>query len=447
MDNPRLVLTENAIKRHSKRLQKILKEHNVDCSLTASQNIFAKVIGLEDWHELNLLLKSSNGESSDDTLKLNNDDIADNILLKIVKNLDKKNNKVESCLDVLIKMSDKISSNIDLMIITNSSIGISTEYIKKSINEIKISLNDIESFLIKSNQTPIKKILETGIDISFGYTYKGINFSIYLTPIWQDNKKEISLTIRKHNQYSLSINEAVHSKELLENPNILYPSTGLIIIGGLSSSGKSTTIHSILKHRVEEQKEKLVTYESLFKYPFNSMTQKGIVIRNKIDNGDINLRSAFQRKPTSIYINEIYDSKTVDDVLLSSMTGHATYSTIRANSIKSVIQRVIRMFNKEDQYIKTNDFFSNINTIICNKSIVDINKRKMIVQEYLYFNQEMKDLLLKSYTEENMDFTLTLSLIDLFVKKYGVSFNKAIINAYKKNLIPIDTMINNIEDM
>ena len=46
MDNPRLVLTENAIKRHSKRLQKILKEHNADCSLTASQNTFAKIIGL-----------------------------------------------------------------------------------------------------------------------------------------------------------------------------------------------------------------------------------------------------------------------------------------------------------------------------------------------------------------------------------------------------------------
>lgn len=52
MTHQNLVLTEKAIKAHTKRLQKELKNINQDLSLGETQNIFAKSLGFNNFHEL-----------------------------------------------------------------------------------------------------------------------------------------------------------------------------------------------------------------------------------------------------------------------------------------------------------------------------------------------------------------------------------------------------------
>lgn len=52
-----LMLTEHAIKRHAKRLQKQMKNYNQEVTLGESQNLLSKVLGFNDWNHLNTILK------------------------------------------------------------------------------------------------------------------------------------------------------------------------------------------------------------------------------------------------------------------------------------------------------------------------------------------------------------------------------------------------------
>ena len=56
MTHQNLLLSEKAIKAHSKRLQKELKNLNQDLPLTQVQNLLAKTFGFNNFHELKNIL-------------------------------------------------------------------------------------------------------------------------------------------------------------------------------------------------------------------------------------------------------------------------------------------------------------------------------------------------------------------------------------------------------
>lgn len=56
MTHKNLVLSENAVKRHCKRLQQLMKHYNQKLSLGEIQNLFSKTLGFNNFHELKQIL-------------------------------------------------------------------------------------------------------------------------------------------------------------------------------------------------------------------------------------------------------------------------------------------------------------------------------------------------------------------------------------------------------
>lgn len=90
MTHQNLVLTEKAIKNHSKRLQKELKNYNKDLSLGETQNLFAKSLGFNNWNHLSTIL---NNDLIDNDIKF--DDISGFENNEIIKNLIVKENWID----------------------------------------------------------------------------------------------------------------------------------------------------------------------------------------------------------------------------------------------------------------------------------------------------------------------------------------------------------------
>jgi Tfp pilus assembly pilus retraction ATPase PilT len=59
MENHRIVLTPHAVKRHSKRLNEIFKKLGHHHNLMQSQEIFANILGIQSYHELNTILQKN----------------------------------------------------------------------------------------------------------------------------------------------------------------------------------------------------------------------------------------------------------------------------------------------------------------------------------------------------------------------------------------------------
>lgn len=69
MINQNLILTEKAIKNHSKRLQKELKNLNQNLTLGETQNLFAKSLGFNNFHELKKVINQEGLKSSSLTIE------------------------------------------------------------------------------------------------------------------------------------------------------------------------------------------------------------------------------------------------------------------------------------------------------------------------------------------------------------------------------------------
>lgn len=81
MTHQNLVLTEKAIKNHSKRLQKELKNYSKDISLGEAQTLFSKSLGFNDWKHLSVILK---GDMVKNHLEINLDTVNDTEKINLI---------------------------------------------------------------------------------------------------------------------------------------------------------------------------------------------------------------------------------------------------------------------------------------------------------------------------------------------------------------------------
>ena len=142
-----------------------------------------------------------------------------------------------------------------------------------------------------------------------------------------------------------------HNKERIES-TITKP-YGLFYVCGPTGSGKTTTLHSILKY-LNKPDTKIWTVEDPVE-----ITQKGLrqVQVNKKAGIDFALimRAFLRADPDIIMVGESRDKETVSMGVEASLTGHLVFSTLHTNSAPESIIRLLDMgmdpFNFADALI------------------------------------------------------------------------------------------------
>ena len=121
---------------------------------------------------------------------------------------------------------------------------------------------------------------------------------------------------------------------------------GLVLVNGVTGSGKSTTIASILEYINKSRKTRILTLEDPIEYVFSS--EQSLISQRELGkhlsdfpNG---LRSALRENPDIIYVGEIRDSVTAQLALTAAETGHLVFSTMHTKDVKGTFSRFIDMF-------------------------------------------------------------------------------------------------------
>lgn len=125
-------------------------------------------------------------------------------------------------------------------------------------------------------------------------------------------------------------------KEKIEK--VLEKKIGLILVAGPTSSGKTTTLFSLLK-KLSSPNIKIITVEDPIEYRLPG------IIQTQVDEGkDYTfakaLRSLLRQNPNIFLIGEIRDKETAQLVWEASSTGHLVLSTIHTNDALGVLSRL-----------------------------------------------------------------------------------------------------------
>lgn len=143
--------------------------------------------------------------------------------------------------------------------------------------------------------------------------------------------------------------------EDLELPPVLekiaLAKQGLVLLCGVTGSGKSTTIASMLEYVNQNRACHVLTIEDPIEYLFRDgkalINQREIGV--DVPNFTIGLRALVRENPDVVLIGEMRDRETFEAALQAAETGHLVFGTIHAASATQAFGRIYDLFPQEER--------------------------------------------------------------------------------------------------
>ncbi|MEL7499751.1 MAG: PilT/PilU family type 4a pilus ATPase [Planctomycetota bacterium] len=151
------------------------------------------------------------------------------------------------------------------------------------------------------------------------------------------------------------LEERIRSLPELGLPSDLYElanySHGLVLIAGPTGSGKSTTLATLIDRINQTRNDHIITIEDPIEYLH--VSNRSLVDQREVglDTRNFNeaLVAAMRQDPDVILVGEIRDLNTIRTAITAAETGHLVFATVHAGDCVGSIDRVVSVFQPEEQ--------------------------------------------------------------------------------------------------
>lgn len=147
--------------------------------------------------------------------------------------------------------------------------------------------------------------------------------------------------------------------------------SGLILVTGVTGSGKSTTLASMVRRIAEGRNGVIITLEDPieFVHQHRSCLIKQREIGSDTQSFPRALRQALRQDPDVIIVSELRDLDTIRIALTAAETGHLVLATLHTPDAPQTIDRVVDVFPPEQQPQIITQLASALEGIICQRLI------------------------------------------------------------------------------
>jgi twitching motility protein PilT len=214
---------------------------------------------------------------------------------------------------------------------------------------------------------------------------------------------------------------------------------GIILVTGATGTGKTTSLACFLNEINEKRAVHVVTLEDPVEFVHS---QKKATFNQREMGVDFDLfssglRSALRQAPKVILVGEMRDRETVEIGLSAAETGHLVLTTLHTVDAGQTINRIIGMFEQEEEKQIRIRLADTIRWIACQRLLPKIGGGRVAAFEILGSNMMVKDLILHGETEDKTFYEIMQNS-----QAFGmITFDQCIAEHYKNGLITEETAI------
>lgn len=211
---------------------------------------------------------------------------------------------------------------------------------------------------------------------------------------------------------------------------------GIILITGVASSGKSTTLSCMINHINHTRAGHIITIEDPIE--FLHKHEKCIVSQREIDIDTESyldaLRAALRQSPDIILLGEMRDYETISVAMTAAETGQLVLSTLHTLGAANTIDRIIDVFPINQQHQIRVQLSMVLTAVVSQQLLPAVDGRMIPAFEIMTMNSAIRTLIREEKTHQ----------IDAMMQAAtGMqTMDNAIIKLYKDGQISRDTAIN-----
>jgi len=182
---------------------------------------------------------------------------------------------------------------------------------------------------------------------------------------------------------------------------------GMILLAGVTGSGKSTTIASMLNWVNHRERKHILTLEDPVEFVY---TEEKCLINQRevgIDVVDFSvaMKHAVREDPDIMLVGEMRDEETFMTAIHAAETGHLVFGTIHASTSPSTIGRILDLFSEDMHSAIRSAIAFNMKGIVAQKLLPSIKEGvgRVPTVEIMTFTPMITKLVLEGHDEKLSD--------------------------------------------
>lgn len=222
---------------------------------------------------------------------------------------------------------------------------------------------------------------------------------------------------------------------------------GLVLVTGVTGSGKSTTLATLIDLINKTKRKNIITIEDPVEYLHEN--EKSIIHQREVHTDVFSfadaLRDSLRADPDVILVGEIRDIETMRTAIMAAETGHLVFSTLHSKDALSSVNRMVGTFPAAEQPQIRQQLASTLRGIVSQRLLQNTDQTKRVpAAEIVFINQAISNLIrqgkddmiysaIETGIRENMQ-TMEQSLLQL-VEKGDINFEIAVSSAKNRDMM------------
>ena len=274
----------------------------------------------------------------------------------------------------------------------------------RTLNRPPIENEEMVRLLVPMLSERHRRIFEEegGADFAYVVEVDGVNWRFRVNMLKQLG--QIGLVARRVNNYIPNF-EGLYLPPVMEE--LCKYDQGMVLLAGVTGSGKSTTIASMLNWINRNYRKHILTLEDPIEFVY---TEDKCLINQRevgvdVKDFEIGMKHAVREDPDIILVGEMRDEETFMTAIHAAETGHLVFGTIHASSAPTTIGRILDLFPEELHMAIRNAMAFNMKGIVAQKLLRSIKPGvgRVPTCEIMTFTPMIRKLVLEGKDEKLAD--------------------------------------------